>query len=881
MRRRLCSLVVVPVVGGVGLVAPATPAGAAPAASQAPVAQAASSEVYVSRTYCPYPGGTGDGTVDRPYCTISAAAAVAQPGQTILVQPGSYTETVAVTRSGASGAPITFRAVNGPAGHVQLGGSAGGHAFLLRGVHDVRVEGFSVRSSGTAEPVLVDGSTAVTVDTLTVRPPAGAAGVRVTGASSDVTVSRGWFGASGTSGVAIDAGVAGGVITGNQFRGGLTVTDAPGTAITGNTLVTGCTSGITVAGASPGVDLRNNIVQAADLSGGAPAACADPAAATAIALSPASVARSVADYNLIDPVSGGALYAWGDTAYTDLAAFRAGTGQGVHDIAADPKLTPQQGTERPWIALDPTSPAVDSADATAVGSGPVDLLGKARADAPGVPNTGTGSGYRDRGAVEVASPLTGTGTPTVSRKVGGDPYDIVTRLSWAHSWPAETDVVNAFAFRLGGDRFLQVGNGTVHEQRVRRAGLACVGVYFSADGFRTISDVNFVQSGCTVVGARYNPVTPTRLLDTRSGIGVGTSVPVGPNAEVLLPVPSIGGVPATNLDAVVLNVTATQPTTAGFLTVYPDGSALPSASSVNYVANETVPNLVTVPVTNGRIRFRNSSSGTVHIVADLQGWYGGSGSGFKPLVPVRVADSREGTGGPYLPDTTRELDLSSKVPADATAVILNVTVTASTTAGVLKVYPGSSLVPVASNLNFVAGQTIPNLVMVPVVNGRVNIYNQSSGTVHVIADLAGYFGSASSGADQTYVPFGPRRVADTRDGTGLSYRPVGPIAANSSITFSPQNVQGRQPCGSPALLCPTAVVANLTVTGSTRAGVLIGYPYNKPRPTASNVNFIAGETAANMAVIGTELGAVALYNASSGDTHVIVDQAGYFIAAAS
>ncbi|MGW2622800.1 right-handed parallel beta-helix repeat-containing protein [Micromonospora taraxaci] len=876
MRRRLWSLVAVPVVGAAGLVGPTTSAGAAPVAAQAAVG----SELYVSRAYCPYPASSADGTIDRPYCTISAAAAVAQPGQTVLVQPGSYSEKVVVSRSGTSGAPITFRAVNGPDGFVMLGAPAGGPAFSLTGVHDVAIEGFSLRSTGSAEPVLIDGASRVTVDELTVRPPAGVVGVRVTGASSDVTVSRGWFSASGAPGVAIGAGVAGAVVSGNQFRGGLTVTDAPGTAITGNTLVTGCTSGITVTGTSPGVEIRNNIVQTADVAGTAPAACADPAAATAIALSAASVGQSVADYNLIDPVSGGALYAWGDTDYADLAAFRAATGQGAHDIAADPKLKPQQGTERPWIAIDRTSPAVDSADAGATGSGPIDLLGNARADVPEVPNTGTGSGYRDRGAVEIASPWTGSSTATVSRKVGGGAYDIETRLPWTSAWPVET-VAGTFVYHLLGDRFMQLASSPIHEQTVRRAGQACVRVFTSGDGFRVLPEFDLYKGGCTVVGARYNPVTPTRLLDTRSGIGAGTSVPVGPNSEVLLPVPSINGVPAASIDAVVLNVTATQPTAAGFLTVYPNGTPAPSASSVNYVANETVPNLVTVPLSTGGIRFRNSSSGTVHVLADLQGWFGASGSGFKPLTPVRVADSREDTGGPYLPDTSRQLDLSSKLPADATAAILNVTATAPTAAGVLKVFPGGSLVPVASNLNFVAGQTIPNLVMVPVVNGKVNIYNQSSGTVHVIADLAGYFGSASSGADQTYVPHGPRRIADTRDGTGLSYRPVGPVAPNSLIGIVPANVQNKSYCGSSTSDCPTALIANLTVTQPATAGVLIAYPPEVARPTTSNLNFVAGETASNMAVVRVGVSTVALYNASSGSTDVIVDQAGYFIAGPS
>lgn len=74
-----------------------------------------------------------------------------------------------------------------------------------------------------------------------------------------------------------------------------------------------------------------------------------------------------------------------------------------------------------------------------------------------------------------------------------------------------------------------------------------------------------------------------------------------------------------------------------------------------------------------------------------------------------------------------------------TAVVLNVTVTQPSSFGFLTVYPDSQGQPLASNLNWVAGQTVANLVIVPVVNGNVDFYNGSTGTVHVIADLAGYF----------------------------------------------------------------------------------------------------------------------------------------------
>ncbi|MFJ9792158.1 hypothetical protein, partial [Streptomyces globosus] len=68
----------------------------------------------------------------------------------------------------------------------------------------------------------------------------------------------------------------------------------------------------------------------------------------------------------------------------------------------------------------------------------------------------------------------------------------------------------------------------------------------------------------------------------------------------------------------------------------------------------------------------------------------------------------------------------------------NVTATNPTDASFVSVYPSGTARTSASNLNFTAGLTIPNLVVVPVVDGKVNFYN-NSGRVDLIADITGYF----------------------------------------------------------------------------------------------------------------------------------------------
>ncbi|MFG2908898.1 hypothetical protein ACGF13_27980, partial [Kitasatospora sp. NPDC048286] len=204
-------------------------------------------------------------------------------------------------------------------------------------------------------------------------------------------------------------------------------------------------------------------------------------------------------------------------------------------------------------------------------------------------------------------------------------------------------------------------------------------------------------------------------------------------------------VPATGVTAVVMNVTAVSPTGSGHITVHPDGRPLPNVSNLNYQAGQTVANLVTVPVVNGKVNLRNSA-GEVDLIADVNGYYtdAATGSAFSPTTPVRLLDTRDGVGARAgtvgggnvvsVPVTGLE-----GVPATGvTAVVLNVTVTGPTAGSHLTVYPHGTARPGVSNLNFTAGQTRANLVVVPVVDGRVTFYNYS-GDTHVIADLNGYF----------------------------------------------------------------------------------------------------------------------------------------------
>src|SRR5207249_1422987 len=126
--------------------------------------------------------------------------------------------------------------------------------------------------------------------------------------------------------------------------------------------------------------------------------------------------------------------------------------------------------------------------------------------------------------------------------------------------------------------------------------------------------------GPTAPGA-FNPLPPSRILDTR----VGTGAPAGKIASggVLdLAVAGHGGVPDTGAGAVVLNVTVTEPDASGFLTVFPSDVSAPLASNLNFVTGQVIPNLVTVKLgADGHVKIKDGSPGGVHVVADVAGYY--------------------------------------------------------------------------------------------------------------------------------------------------------------------------------------------------------------------------------------------------------------------
>ena len=355
-----------------------------------------------------------------------------------------------------------------------------------------------------------------------------------------------------------------------------------------------------------------------------------------------------------------------------------------------------------------------------------------------------------------------------------------------------------------------------------------------------VSDMSPIPQGLGFVA-----LAPVRVLDTRDS---GVMPSAGSVTELSLA--GLFGVPSDAV-AVALNVTVDQPAAAGFVTVYPCGTVAPTASNVNYAAGETTSNAVTAYLGDvGKICIFTMSP--AHLVIDVNGAYNQTSRvGLVPgLFPTRLFDSRD-TDAMVAAGTVHQLAVvgSAGVPEDATAVVLNVTVDQPSTDGFVTVYPCGTGTPVASNVNFVAGETTSNSVVVSTGTGTVCIFTMS--TTHVIVDVTAAY---SPTANSYMMPSDIARLVDTRETVAA--------VETGSVTEIVVAGQGN--------LDAAAVVLNIAVDQPTAAGFLTIYPCGIETPSTSNLTFIVGQTTSNAVTVavGTE-GKVCVYSTTG--THLIID----------
>ncbi|MHB8593257.1 MAG: beta strand repeat-containing protein, partial [Acidimicrobiales bacterium] len=386
----------------------------------------------------------------------------------------------------------------------------------------------------------------------------------------------------------------------------------------------------------------------------------------------------------------------------------------------------------------------------------------------------------------------------------------------------------------------------------------------------------------------YTPLTsPVRIADTRSGATspatyAGKTLAEGTSLTV--DIPATAGVPS-NAGAVVVNIAAIAPAAAGFLAVYPGGTSNPGTANVVFSAGQNVDNLVTVGLgpdaaTGAAQSFTvydgpSSIGGNVDFAADLEGYYApqtsSSGAAFVGLTPARIFDSRASSGQPGAGTTLTNGGSDNVtvtgvggVPANASAVVLNLAVTNATSSSFVYAYPtGSAPTTPVANQNFLAGETLSSKVIVGVGTGGAITVANHAGNVDIVADVDGYFTPAGASGSLFNALATPMRLTDTRPST---------LAGGSSTAATVSGVGA------------TAGVLNVTdIYEATSGGnYLTVYPTGTNAPLAADVNFSTGDTYnivanASYALTGPS-SSVSILNgpASAGPAAVVVDEFGYF-----
>jgi hypothetical protein len=352
------------------------------------------------------------------------------------------------------------------------------------------------------------------------------------------------------------------------------------------------------------------------------------------------------------------------------------------------------------------------------------------------------------------TPATVPLAPSSPLAVSGRAGDGSVLVSWAAPVSDGGSAVSGYRVTVlpgGGVRsvagtsstFTGLSNGTSYTFRV--AAVNAVGA-----GPDAVVSATPLGSLPPVPAVSLESLVPGRLLESRSGAstvdGQANGIGLRPAGSVTeLQVTGRHGVPG-DASAVVLNVTVTGAQGDGFVTVWPCGTPMPNASSLNFVSGQTIPNAVITKIgAGGKVCLFTTAA--TFLLADINGFYP-VGSSFSPLVPGRLLESRPGATtidgvsqgiGLRPAGSITDLQVTGRhgVPADAAAAVLNVTVTGAQGDGFVTVWPCGTPMPNASSLNFVSGQTIPNAVITKIgTGGKVCLFTTAA--TFLLSDINGY-----------------------------------------------------------------------------------------------------------------------------------------------
>ena len=388
-------------------------------------------------------------------------------------------------------------------------------------------------------------------------------------------------------------------------------------------------------------------------------------------------------------------------------------------------------------------------------------------------------------------------------------------------------------------------------------------------------------------GAGYTPISPVRVLDTRSAVGLSQPFATGvPRVFAVGGFKDAHGVVQIPTDAMAItgNLTVTGQTGAGYVSLTPTANPNPASSTLNFPLGDTRANNATIALArDGTLAAVFKGAGGTHtsLILDVTGYFEiGHGQGYTPVAPTRVLDTRpggKGLTGPFLANVPRSFVVTdgATIPLDATAITGNLTVVGQTRAGYVSVTPTPDPTPGTSTINFPLGDIRANGLTIPInpADGTVSaVYKAQTGaTTHLILDVTGYY-AVNDGDELHYHPLNPGRLVDTRRPYGIhGYGNVLSGAQGTILRDFPVNTHfGIDEFAG-------AITGNLTITGQTAAGYLALNDANAI-PSTSTINFPLGDTRANGITVPIGLESLWLvYQGKAGkQVQVILDVTGYF-----
>jgi IPT/TIG domain len=522
---------------------------------------------------------------------------------------------------------------------------------------------------------------------------------------------------------------------------------------------------------------------------------------------------------------------------------------------------------------------------------------------------------------------TSVGCPTINACWNTRIYDLtltaptVTSLNPSDGPVAGGQTVTATGLDFGTDTTATFGGASITINNVTPTTFTFVtppsGLSGGTDNVVATDELGSNQPNAvtyTYIGlANYIPVTPYRILDTRT-----TGGPLGPGAIRQLQVTDVGSgtqIPPT-ATAAVLNVTEVSGSASSLLTIYPAFTTRPNASNLNFVAHTVIANLVTVTLGNNGgpqewVDIYNAL-GSVNVLVDVEGYFTPDVATdpqglFHPIAPIRVCDTRHPSPTPNCSahgalggGESMEINFTTAggLPSDgsAEAAVVNLTGVAGNASTFLSLFPtdssgqcpyGPGHAPSFSMINLLPGAVQANRVMVALGpstpsggDDALCVYN-AVGTINVLVDANGWYGSSSaplSPAGYQFQALPPTRICDTRVSSfpctegaiGAALSRLTPVAGAVDI---PSKVSST---------IVAAVIANLTAVAPTAKTYLTLYPANLTRaPGVSDLNVNAGEVLPNLVVVQLDTtgdandGKVYLYN-GAGSVNAIIDIEGWF-----